>query len=105
MRGVAVVAVLAALAAGSASLAGDAASSPSAAPIAKQDAVSPTWSPDGKQLAFAYVGYASTNSALRPTQLRIVRTSSKAGGRIRTVLRGKLPQASTVRGSRSRHTG
>ena len=104
MRVVAVVGVLAALAAGAASLAGDAAASHRAAPILQRDAVSPIWSPDGKQLLFADVGYASTAFGLDPTQLRIVRTSSKPGGRVRTVLRQKgqdpFPTIAWAAGSR-----
>ncbi len=68
-------------------MAGDASASHRSAPIIQRDAGSPIWSPDGKQLLFAYIGYASTRYGLYPTQLRIVRTSSKPGGRIRTVWR------------------
>jgi WD40 repeat protein len=88
MPGVAIFVALAALAAGAASIVGDAAASHNALPIIQRSAVAPTWSPDGKQLAFAYIGYSSTDTGLRQTQLRIVRTSSKPGGRIRTVARG-----------------
>lgn len=88
MRPVAVIVVLVALAAGAASMAGDAAASHNALPIIARSAAAPTWSPDGKQLAFASLGYASTDSGLYQTQFRIVRTSSKPGGRTRTVTRG-----------------
>src|ERR1700749_1644917 len=71
MRRLAVFVALAALAG---SIVGGAAASRNALPIIKRDAVSPIWSPDGKQLLFADVGYASTDSGLFPTQLRIVRT-------------------------------
>lgn len=89
MRPVAVIVVLVALAAGAASIVGDAAASHDAAPIIKRSAVAPAWSPNGKQLAFASLGYASTTYGLFPRQLRIVRTSSKPGGRFRTVVREK----------------
>src|SRR4029077_499672 len=62
------------------------------------------WSPDGKQLLFAEVGYASTDYGLDPTQLRIVRTSSKPGGRLRNVFREKgqdpVPTIAWAAGSR-----
>jgi len=45
------------------------------------DASSPSWSPNGKQIAFAYVGITA-----QPGPYRIVRTSSRPGGRVHTVL-------------------
>jgi WD40 repeat protein len=104
MRIAAVIFVLAALAAGAGSIAGDASASHRSAPIIQRDAVSPIWSPDGKQLLFADVGYASTDYGIFPRELRIVRTSSKPGGRLRTVSREKgqdpFPTIAWAAGSR-----
>jgi Tol biopolymer transport system component len=55
-------------------------------------AVSPSWSPDGKQIAFAYVQYVAQKNccglppSLQPSRYRIVRTLSRAGGSVHTVL-------------------
>jgi Tol biopolymer transport system component len=46
-----------------------------------QAAAFPTWSPDGKQFAFVY--------RISSSRYRIVRTSSKSGGAVDTVLRAK----------------
>jgi Tol biopolymer transport system component len=77
MRAVAVLMVVGALAAGVASLAGSAAASHRAAETSAQNAAYPSWSPDGKQIAFVYPS---------SKRYRIVRTSSKPGGAIHTVL-------------------
>jgi Tol biopolymer transport system component len=78
MRGVAVLIVAAGLAAGVTSLAGSAAASHRAASFSAQIAALPSWSPDGKQIAFAY--FPSSK------RYRIVRTSSKAGEAVHTIL-------------------
>jgi Tol biopolymer transport system component len=75
MRAVSVLIVVAAFAAGAASLIGTAAASHRAAIAASRNATSPSWSPGGKQIVFAYVGRG----------YRIVRTSSRPGGAVRTV--------------------
>src|SRR5215470_6607301 len=49
------------------------------------DATSPSWSPDGKQIAFAYGGPDGP--------YRIVRTSSRPGGAIHTILGRPLAQS------------
>ena len=49
---------------------------------ATQSAAFPTWSPDGKQIAFAFTTHNFSPSA----RYRIVRTSSKQGGKVHTVL-------------------
>jgi Tol biopolymer transport system component len=54
-----------------------------------QEAVSPSWSPDGRQVVFTYLHYASFSSR-SPSRYRIVRTSSKPGGALRTVHAGKV---------------
>jgi Tol biopolymer transport system component len=89
MRAGAILIGLVALATGPASIVGDAAASHTTAPIVERDAVSPTWSPGGKQLAFAYVSYASGCCGLQQARFRIVRTSGRPGGAIRTVTDGK----------------
>ena len=73
MRAVVVsVVVFAALAAGAVAIVGSAAASHRAAGFGSQSATFPSWSPDGTQILFGYGG-------------RIVRTSSRPGGAIRTV--------------------
>jgi hypothetical protein len=76
MRVVAVLIVVAAFAVGAAGIVGAAAAS-HRAETASPDATSPSWSPDGKQIVFAYVGPG----------YRIVRGSSRPGGAVRTVFR------------------
>jgi hypothetical protein len=55
-------------------------------------AVSASWSPDGKQISFAHVRYVSQKNccglppSLQPSQYRIVRTSSRPGATVHTVL-------------------
>src|ERR1700751_2156295 len=55
-------------------------------------ALAPSWSPDGKQIAFAYIHYARHENCCNlppsfiPGRYRIVRTSSKGGGVVHTVL-------------------
>lgn len=71
-----VVAVLAAV--GAVFISGASAASHRAA----RSAAFPTWSPDGKQIAFAY----TTHQFSPAGRYRIVRTSSKPGGKIHTVL-------------------
>jgi WD40-like Beta Propeller Repeat len=72
------------LAVGAGSIVGSAAASHrAAAGLASQSATFPSWSPDGKQILFGYVG---------GTRNRIVRTSSRPGGTIRTVHQGFDPQ-------------
>jgi Tol biopolymer transport system component len=75
--GAALLVGLAVLAAGATSIGGAGAASHRAGKAALQNATSPSWSPDGKQIAFAYVGHGS---------YRIVRRSSRPGGAVRTVL-------------------
>jgi len=77
MRVVAVLIVAAGLAAGATALA-DAAPAHRAARTTTQSAAFPSWSPDGKQIVFAY--FPSSK------RYRIVRTSSKAGKAVHTVL-------------------
>ena len=78
MRVVAVLIVAAGLAAGATSLADSAAASHRATSFSAQNAGLPSWSPDGKQIAFAYFPSAK--------RYRIVRTSSKAGKAVHTIL-------------------
>jgi WD40-like Beta Propeller Repeat len=81
--GVVSIVVCAALAAGAGSIVGPAAATHrAAAGFGSQSAISPSWSPDGKQILFGYAG----------KQGRIVRTSSQPGGAIRTVHTGFYPQ-------------
>jgi WD40 repeat protein len=49
-------------------------------------ALAPSWSPDGKQIAFAYVRY---DASLVAKSYRIIRTSSRPGGAMHTVLASK----------------
>jgi hypothetical protein len=93
MRTVAVlVVVLALTAAGAVSLSGAAAASHRATKPALQGAAYPSWSPDGRQIAFASIRYASSKNccgappSLNAKRFRIVRTSSKPGGAVRTLL-------------------
>jgi hypothetical protein len=92
MRTVAVLAaVVAALAAGTASL-GAAAGSQQPAKAQFWGAIAPSWSPNGKQIAFASVRYVSRKNCcgLPPSfdakSYRIERTSSNPGGAMHTVL-------------------
>ena len=83
MRGVVVsLVVVVALAIGAASMGGAAAASHRVAKGVSLDATSPSWSPDGKQIAFAYVSASSH-------RYRIVRTSSGQGGAVHSVLTAK----------------
>lgn len=100
MRAGAVLLVgLAVLAAGAVSIGGAVAASHRAAKPVFWGAGAPSWSPDGKQIAFAYVRYRSvkpkwaTGSILDPVGFRIVRTSSRPGGAIHTVYAGKSGKA------------
>jgi Tol biopolymer transport system component len=61
---------------------GAAAASHQATRGAFETAALPTWSPDGRQIAFAYTRHNFSPAA----RYRIVRTSSKAGGKFHTVL-------------------
>jgi dipeptidyl aminopeptidase/acylaminoacyl peptidase len=79
---VVLIVVCAALAAGAGSV-GSAAASHRAAAGFGSNAISPSWSPDGRQILF---GYAAGK------QSRIVRTSSRPGGAIRAVHTGFYPQ-------------
>jgi Tol biopolymer transport system component len=95
MRTVAVlIGVVAAVSVGMTSLSGaSAASHTNARAVVGAD--SPSWSPDGKQIAFAYLRYVSQKNccgsppSLVPTQYRIVRTSSRPGRAVHTVLAAK----------------
>jgi WD40-like Beta Propeller Repeat len=80
----------AALAGGESFLPGAAAGAHRSAAHAWEDAASPTWSPDGKQIVFAYYRYPNEDHYLAgsPSRFRIVRTSSKPGGAIHTVHAG-----------------
>jgi Tol biopolymer transport system component len=96
MRAFAVFAAVAAVVVGGAvSMGGAAAASHRATEAALQGAAHPTWSPDGKQIAFASIRYASVKNccgappSLYPSRYRIVRTSSRPGGQVRTVLAGR----------------
>lgn len=81
-----------AFAVGAVSIGGAAAASHRAAKVVLRDAATPTWSPDGKQIAFGYVRYRSvkpkwaSGPILHPVGYRIVRTSSKPGGAVHSVL-------------------
>ena len=92
MRAVAVfTVVVAALTVGAASPAGSAAASHRAAGATVLDAASPSWSPNGKQIVFTYVGYSrSSCCGLVPRRYRIVQTSSTPGGAVRTVVHAKF---------------
>jgi Tol biopolymer transport system component len=77
---VVVIVVLVAVAAGAAFVVGSATASHRLAKAAVADAISPSWSPDGKQIAFVLRAVGSH------TGYRIVRTSSKPGSAVHTVL-------------------
>lgn len=80
MRAVVVsIVFVTALAAWSASIVGSAAASHRGSGYASGNAAFPSWSPDGKQILFTYVG---------ATRTRIVRTSSRPSGAIRTIHTG-----------------
>jgi WD40 repeat protein len=89
MRAVAVSVVLAALAAGAASLAGAAPAAHRTASAAVREPTAPAWSPNGKQIAFGYARYVATCCGTQELGFRIVRRSSRAGGASRTVLNEK----------------
>lgn len=76
--GAVLVVVGAAITAAAALPAGSAVASHRAGRAGARSAAFPTWSPDGKQVAFAYLPSSR--------RYRIVRTSSEPGGAVRTVL-------------------
>lgn len=78
LRLIAVVAALAAVAASTGAAAG---ASHRVVKDVQEDATAASWSPDGKQIAFAYVPYVPYSQ-----RYRIVRTSSKPGGAVHTVV-------------------
>jgi WD40-like Beta Propeller Repeat len=86
------IVVVAALAAEASAIRGAVDASHGAAKPAVRGAGFPSWSPDGKHIAFAYIRYASAKSCcgyppdLIPMRYRIVRTSSAFGGAVHTVL-------------------
>ena len=84
MRAGVVLAVVS-LAVGAVSFGGVAAASRQATDAASPNAAYPTWSPDGKQIAFAY----TTHQFSPAGRYRIVRTSSTPGGKVHTVLASK----------------
>jgi WD40-like Beta Propeller Repeat len=96
MRAAALLTVaLGALAVGAVSMGGAAAASQQQARTVFQVAASPSWSPDGKQVAFAYIWSVPQKNccglpqSLQPSRYRIVRRSSRLGGAVRTVLAAK----------------
>jgi WD40-like Beta Propeller Repeat len=91
MRAVAILTVVVAGFATVAVASGDAAASHRAEKVV-YSALSPSWSPDGKQIAFADIRYDQRNNCchLAPSLVaksyRIIRTSSSPGGAMHTVL-------------------
>jgi Tol biopolymer transport system component len=89
------IVAMGALAVGAASMGGAAAASQQEARTVFQGAASPSWSPDGKQVAFTYIwsvpqkNCCGLPSSLQPTRYRIVRTSSRAGAAVHSVVAAK----------------
>lgn len=84
------IAVVVALSAGVVSIGGgSAAASRRAASGVTWDAASPTWSPDGKQIALGYVRVVASRYGPHPSGFRLVRRSSRASGGVRTIVREK----------------
>lgn len=88
--GVLSVLVVAVLAVGG-SVGGTAAAAHVAKPMFR-DAIAPSWSPDGKEIAFAYTWSVKVNTccgltpSFQPERYRIVRVSARPGGSVHTVL-------------------